>query len=175
MAQVSPCISRGARRAPERFDTTLHPLGVFHFRGGRQAPTTRGLIHETPEGRRFILARPAEWAAPPWRLEAWFEWQADLAWSIRRALLGQTPANLAMVIAALDMPGRIVTLHHLLQRLPSRQDEEALDAVEAEVSADFLDCCRIRSQFLLNARVEEGALPKGIVAYRRGRELYFDA
>lgn len=166
MAQVSPCISPSTSRSHDWFDTGHQPVGQFHFRGGRHAPTSRCLVHETPEGRRLILARPADWASPPWQLDAWFTWQMDLAWSASRALVGQTSPRLALLMVSLDMPARLATLHHLFLRPPTQDDEDTAEAVEAEVAADVLGCCRVHSALYLAGGDGAVELPKGMVAYR---------
>ncbi|MBC9210047.1 hypothetical protein IBL26_24695 [Roseomonas aerophila] len=167
MAQVSPCTSQAVFQSPDWFDTGNSPIGTFRFRGGRQAPTTRALIHYTPEGRRFIPARPEGFAAPPWRLEAWHEWQADLAWSLRRALKGQTPQALALSVVALDLRACAATLYHVLDRAPRGADEHDLNAIEAEVMADFIGCCRIGTLRAVVGQDGSASLPQGMVAYRR--------
>jgi hypothetical protein len=167
MAQVLPCTLRPVFQAPDWFDTGHSSVGVFCFRGERQMPTTRGLIHESPEGRRFIPARPEGFPAPPWRLEAWHEWVGDLAWSLRRALMGQTPRALVLSLVALDIRGQAATLHHVLDHPPRRGDEDDLNAIEAEVMADFIGCCRIGTQVVLQAQPGSTVLPQGMVAYRR--------
>jgi hypothetical protein len=167
MAQVKPCSPHFASPVKEWFDTGHSPIGTFRFRGGRQAPTTRGLIHETPIGRRFIPARPAGFPAPAWRLDASYEWQTDLAWSARRALVGQTSRRLKLLLVSLDMRGHAATLHLLFDSLPTRDDEDQVNAIEAEVTADFVDCCQINSQPLLAWGEGRLRLPSGMVAYRR--------
>jgi hypothetical protein len=167
MAQLSPSTSRTIFQAPDWFDTGKSPIGTFRFRGGQQVPTTRALIHHTPEGRRFIPARPDGFATPAWRLEAWHEWQADLAWSLRRALKGQTPQSLALSLIALDLRGRSATLYHVLDRPPRGAEEYDLNAIEAEVMADFIGCCRIGTLRVVQDQEGPMPLPQGKVAYRR--------
>jgi hypothetical protein len=169
MAQVMPCSPRFAPPVKEWFDTGHSPIGTFRFRGGRQAPTTRGLIHETSIGRRFIAARPAGFPAPPWELDAWYEWHADLAWSARRALLGQTSRRLALLLVTLDLRGRAATLHPVFDTSPTRDDQDQVSAVEAEVTADFIECCRISTQPLQVLGQGKLHLPPGMVAYRQPR------
>jgi hypothetical protein len=169
MAQVMPCSPVFAAPVKEWFDTGHSPIGTFRFRGGRHAPTTRGLIHETSFGRRFIAARPAGFPTPAWHLDAWYDWQADLAWSARRALLGQTSRRLALLLVCLDLRARSATLHPVFDAAPTRDDQDQVHAIEAEVTADFLECCHVTSHSLQVTGKGRMHLPPGTVAYRRLR------
>ncbi|MBO1075757.1 hypothetical protein [Roseomonas marmotae] len=167
MAQVMPCSPATATPVKDWFDTGDKPVGIFRFRGGLAVPTTRALVHESPEGRRFIPARPVGLVAPPWQADAWYAWQADLAWSVRRALRGQTPRRLMLFLTRLDMRGHGAILHPVFDRPPTREDEERVFAVELEVWADFIGCCQLRTQMLLAPPAARLTLPPGTVAYRR--------
>jgi hypothetical protein len=167
MAQVMPCSPLFAAPAKEWFDTGRSPIGIFRFRGGRHAPTTRGLILETSVGRRFIAARPSSFPTPPWQLDAWYEWHADLAWSVRRALVGQTSRRLALLLVSVDLRARAATLRPVFDSAPTQDDQDQVSGIEAEVTADFLGCCHIAIQPLQLMGQGRLRLPPGMVAYRR--------
>jgi len=166
MARLMPCPSHLSPLPVDWFDTGRDPIGTFRFRGGREAPTTCGMILDLPGGRRFIPARPPGFAAAPWGAEARFEWLADLAWSARRALIGQTPRDLALMLVSLDLRGHRAGLRAVFDRQPAADDEQQIALVEAEVTADFAGCCAVQSELLL-AVPGEGPPPAGMVAYRR--------
>jgi hypothetical protein len=167
MAQVLPCSPCFAPPVKNWFDTGGNSIGTFRFRGGRQAPTTRGLIHETPFGRRFIMARPSGFPAPPWQRDAWYDWHADLAWSARRALSGQTPRRLMLMLVTMDLRRRAATLYPVFDAHPTQDDQDQTSAMEAEVTADFVDCADITTHPLLARGKGKLHLPQGMVAYRR--------
>lgn len=167
MAQVMPCSPRFAPPVKDWFDTGGNSVGIFRFRGGRQAPTTRGLVHETSFGRRFIMARPPGFPAPPWQRDAWYDWHADLAWSARRALSGQTPRRLMLMLVAMDLRRRVGILYAVFDARPTQDDQDQTSAVEAEVTADFVDCADIATRPLLVSGKGKLHLPQGMVAYRR--------
>lgn len=167
MAQVLPCSPCFAPPVKNWFDTGGNTIGTFRFRGGRQAPTTRGLIHETPFGRRFIMARPSGFPTPPWQRDAWYDWHADLTWSARRALSGQTPRCLMLMLVAMDLRRRTATLYPVFDARPTQDNQDQTSAVEAEVTADFVDCADVVTQPLLASGKGKLHLPQGMVAYRR--------
>ena len=166
MARLMPCPSHLSPLPVDWFDTGRDPIGTFRFRGGREAPTTCGMILDLPGGRRFIPARPPGFAAAPWATESRFEWLADLAWSARRALIGQTPRGMALMLVTLDLPRHRAGLQAVFDYPPAADDEEQIALVEAEVTADFAGCCTVHTELLLSAP-GDGPQVSGTVAYRR--------
>jgi hypothetical protein len=143
-------------------------IGTFKFRQGA-APTSRGLIHQEGGGAHVIPGRPGDWPDPPEDAAGRAEWEADIAWSVKRALTGQTPPSLRVLsylfARSEDHGDRLVVLRAEFSPDPSGAELEEIGVAQSEVAADFVYRCRVVMELRGLAPSEEPD-PWPLVAYR---------
>ncbi len=95
---------------------------------------------------------------------------ADVCFSARRALRGQTPASLRAYSFAVDETSKLILLRAHFAVAPSAADLADISVVDTEICADFLDRFETKTDVEVAPPATSLSLLDGGIAYLRAGE-----